>query len=110
MNNFKIGDRVIHQPYGGNGYGAGIIKGLQSSQNMGKASAIADVLFDVVPADKKQIRRILVDYLILESDATKEFKNAFNVGDYVFHGSNGLTLLTNIIRTRNWKNRIILSE
>ena len=89
MSNFKIGDRVIHKPYGGSGYGAGIIKNLRAYQNSGKTSAIADVLFDVIPADKKQLRSILVDFLILEKNAIKEFKSTFNIGDHVFHSKFG---------------------
>ena len=100
MNNFKIGDRVKHKPSCGSGYGAGTIKSLKPYHNAEKTSFIAEVLFDVVPSDKKQLRSILVEFLISEQAAEKkvEEKNEhFQIGDHVSHSRFGNGIVQSLI-------------
>ena len=99
---FRIGDRVVHTALGRIRYGAGTIKGIRTSQVDGRTITIADVFFDIVPEDKKQLRSISVNCLAPEKDESvvesvarpddetdrkskSETKCPFDIGDYVSH-------------------------
>lgn len=84
--NFKVGDRVIHKPTSRVGYGKGTIQSIKPYNYSGKTSSIAKVCFDIEPADHKQTREIIVDFLTPETtNDSISNKNFFQIGDHVTH-------------------------